>query len=664
MEKLYMGSAFYPEIYGKDLPTLERDIEMMKKGGFNAVRIAEFSWSCMEPHDGVFDFGWLHELVDRLYENGIYSILCTPSVTPPDWMTKKYPETLKMNDDGNRKQHGARRHCCSNSRIYRNYVRRINTRMAQEFAGHPAVIGWQLDNEISPERRGCSCPACMEKFHEHLARKFGTVEELNARWYLKLWSQEYESFEDVPHPHELTWSHPALIAEYIEFQSDTNAEFLHEQAETLRENGVTVPIGTDMMPIYTQNYPKTVAPLDVVQFNHYHSRENLWEAGFWFDYMQSLKPDVPFWVTETCTSANGSTSSSGLEYPLGFNRVNSLMPFAFGAAMNNYWLWRAHPGGHELMHGSVLTSQGRPVFNFNECEDVSRILTAAEDFLTGTKADYRGFAMSVSCKSDVMFNAQPTVAGFSYRRFIMDAWHDLFGSGMLPRLLEPCMPLDGVKVLYSPYLITLEEGNFAERLRAWIEAGGIWIAGPMTDIRNADGAKYLDSPFGMIEKLTGITCDYGITAHTVPALVDWNGKEAEAAVWTDVYSLQENQEVLAIYRSKSEPSPFDGGAAAAWCPVGKGGVIVLGTQPSREALQEIVAYAFEKAGMTAGVRSSENVVVVPRSGAAEGIVLCEVNHEKGEVYLDGAYQDVVSGEQVSGTVSVEPYTFQILKKID
>ena len=57
MEKLYMGSAFYPEIYGKDLPTFEQDVAMMKKGGFNAVRIAEFSWSCMEPHDGVFDFG-------------------------------------------------------------------------------------------------------------------------------------------------------------------------------------------------------------------------------------------------------------------------------------------------------------------------------------------------------------------------------------------------------------------------------------------------------------------------------------------------------------------------------------------------------------------------------------------------------------------------------
>ncbi len=175
------------------------------------------------------------------------------------------------------------------------------------------------------------------------------------------------------------------------------------------------------------------------------------------------------------------------------------MPFAFGAAMNNYWLWRAHPGGHELMHGHVITSQGRPVYNFNECEDVAHILTAAEGFLTGTKPDYRGFAMSVSCKSSVMFTAQPTVSGFNYRQAIMDAWHGFFGSGMLPRLLEPCMPLDGVRVLYSPFLMTLEEGDFAERLRAWIEAGGIWIAGPMTDIRNADGAEYLDSPFGLIE---------------------------------------------------------------------------------------------------------------------------------------------------------------------
>ena len=665
MKKLYMGAAFYPEVYGKDLPTLSEDIALMKEGGFNVVRVAEFSWSCMEPHDGEFDFAWLHRMVDTLWENGISVILCTPSVTPPDWLTRKYPEILKMNDDGNRKQHGARRHCCSNARIYRNYVRRINTRLAGEFADHPAVIGWQLDNEISPERRGCSCPACMERFHEYLRQKYGTVEELNRRWFLKLWSQEYESFEDVPHPHENTWSHPALIAEYMAFQSDTNAEFLHEQAETLRENGVRVPIGTDMMPIYTQHYPKTVAPLDIVQFNHYNHRDNLWEAGFWFDYMQGLKPDTPFWVTETSTGANGGASASGFAYPLGFNRVNSLLPFAFGAAMNNYWLWRAHPGGHELMHGSVITTQGRPVYNFGECRDIARILTAAEDFLSGTVTDYRGFAMSISCKSAMMFTAQPTVAGFDYRRRVLDLWHAYVGSGMLPELREPCMPLDDLQVLYSPCLMTLEEGDFPRRLRTWIENGGIWIAGPMTDIRNGDGAKYPDSPFGMIEKLTGIRCLYDMTAHSIPAKVDWNGLESDTDAWTDLFALTEGQESLAGYRSLSamDPSPFDGGTAAAWCPVGKGGMILLGTMPSAEALRKITAFAFDKAGVQPGTQSDGNIIAVERRGAVSGLMACEVEHRPGTLCLEGAYRDVVTGETVSGTLEMAPYEVRILERV-
>jgi beta-galactosidase GanA len=621
MQKLYMGAAFYPEVYGKDLPTLAEDIALMKRGGFNVMRIAEFSWSCMEPHDGVFDFDWLHRIVDTLWENGIHTIMCTPSVTPPDWLTRKYPETLKMNDDGNRRQHGARRHCCSNSRVYRAYTRRINTKLAQEFAGHPAIIGWQLDNEIAPERRGCSCPECMAEFHKRLAQKFGTVEELNRRWYLKLWSQEYESFEDVPHPHESTWSHPSLIEEYMAFQSDTNAEFLHEQAETLRENGVTAPIGTDMMPIYGQSYPKTVAPLDVVQFNHYHTRENLWESAFWHNYMQSLKPDVPFWNTETSTGANGSTAASGAEYPTGFNTMNSFLPYALGGEMNNYWLWRAHPAGHELMHGSVITTQGRPVYNFYESVELAKNLTKAEEFLTGTKTDFGGFVMSVSCKAGNMFAAQPTVSGFNYRSEIMKAYRATVGSGMLPRLAEPCMPLDGVKVLYSPYLATLEEGDFAERLEQWIRGGGVWVAGPMTDIRNADGAKYLNSPYGLIERLTGAKCEYGMTAHSVPVDVDFFGKTGDAAIWTDAFTPAEGNTVLAAYKSKSEPSVLDGMPAALCCAVGEGYVILLGTQPDRDAIQGVLRRAFELAGITPGVVSSPNVLAIPRSGAKSGLIL-------------------------------------------
>ncbi|MBQ3880133.1 MAG: beta-galactosidase [Oscillospiraceae bacterium] len=664
MKKLYLGAAYYPEVFGKDLPTLDEDIRYMKEGGFNVMRIAEFSWSSMEPHDGVFDFAWLHRIVDTLGENGIKTLMCTPSATPPAWLTKKYPETLAIEDTRIR-QHGERRHCCSNSAVFREYTRRIVEKMAQEFAHDKNVIGWQLDNEISPMERGCACPSCMRLFHDRLRGKFGTVENLNRAWNLGMWSQEYESFEDVPHPDKKTWSNPSLIAEYIDFSSDSHASFLHMQAKTLREGGVRVPIGTDMMPIFTQHYPKTVAPLDICQYNHYNTRENLWQAAFWFDYVQNLKPDVPFWNTETSTSFNGSAAAPDSHYPLGFCRINSLLPYAFGGEMNSYWLWRQHPSGHELMHGYVVSTQGRPVYNFGEIRDVSAILNKTEDFLTSTKVRRSGFAMSVSSTAGILFQAAPTVEGFDYRASLIARFGDFMGSGMLPELLDTTADLSGVKVLYSPYLMTLDQGDFASRLEAWIRDGGIWIAGPLTDIRDANIAKYPSSPYGMIERLTGIYNDFGLAASHIPARVRWlDWVECDASLWTDVFTLKEGMEPVAVYTKASEPSPVEGYAAAAFCPVGKGGVIVLGTQPSRAALLEVVDYAFEKAGIEPGVTSTDNVFAIPREGRENGLILAEVGCTAGSANLDGTYEDLVTGEKLSGETALAPYEFRVLRRVN
>ena len=665
MKKTYLGAAFYPEVYGKDLPTLKQDIEFMKKGGFNVMRIAEFSWSCMEPHDGVYDFEWLHTIVDTLAENGIKTIMCTPSATPPAWFTKKYPEALSIDESGRRKQHGARRHCCSNVPVYREYSCRIAEKLAKEFANDPAVIGWQLDNEIATFDRGCSCPDCMRAFHTRLRQKFGSIENLNKAWNLNMWSQAYESFEDIPHPDERTWSNPSLISEYTSFNSDSHADFMRIQAETLRANGVTAPIGTDMMPFFLQSHPKTTAPLDVIQFNHYNTLDNLWVSTFWFNYCQNLKPDVPFWNTETSTSFNGSAAIPAARYPLGFCRINTLLPFAFGGEMNCYWLWRSHPSGHELMHGSVITTQGRPLYNFNEIEQVSALLDKSEDFLASTKAGRPDFAMTASCNTGIMFIASPTVEKFDYIKKITEAYHSFFGTGMLPQVIEPCMPLDDVKVLYSPYLMTLEEGDFAARLEKWINDGGIWIAGPLTDIRNSELAKYPDSPYGILERITGIYNDFGMSAASIPAKVVWNsGLVGDTDVWTDVFTLTDGMESLATYYSNDiEPSPLDGLTAAAFCPVGKGGVIVLGTQPDAAAMAEIARYAYAKAGIDPGVTSDSNVLAIERIGERNGLVLAEVEHRAGSVQLDGSYRDLATGNIHSGTVELRPYGFMVLEKL-
>ncbi len=63
------------------------------------------------------------------------------------------------------------------------------------------------------------------------------------------------------------------------------------------------------------------------------------------------------------------------------------------------------------------------------------------------------------------------------------------------------------------------------------------------------------------------------------------------------------------------------------------------------------------------MKSSENVIVVQRSGKEEGIIVCETAYETGSVYLDGEYQDVVTGDTVRGTLELPPYGYQVLRKV-
>lgn len=676
IRKLWHGAAYYPEVWHFSEKVVEEDIRYMKEGGFNLMRMAEFAWSAMESREGCFELDEFHKVMDRLYENGIYTIMCTPSATPPSWLTLRNEETLQMTDEGRRFQHGSRRHGCSNSPLFRGYVMRICEKMAKRFGSHPGVIGWQIDNEIYPNirdvngaaDRGCCCPICLEKFHRRLEDKFKTVEQLNKAWSLRLWSQEYCSFDEVQHPHMRTWSHPSLITEWNNFRSDSNAEFVRLQAETLRENGVAAPIGTDMMPMGGQSYPDTNRALDVVQFNHYHGKDNLWEACFWYDYIRGIIPGAPFWNTETGMSYTGGASAYGYG-PKGFNIVNSLLPYALGGEANCYWLWRAHPAGQELMNGGVITSQGRPQYNFGECAEISGYLKGAEKFLLGTTVKNTGFAMTYSCKTWNMFEGQAISWGLDYQAQMNAAYGALLRANMRPWVIGEEADLNLYKVIYSPFMPCIDECGFGSRLAEWIESGGIWIAGPLTDIRDACGAKHGQNPTGRIEQLTGAYLKYAVPAITFPAPAEirWDIPGAhstaeKAQVWADGYETPENCERLGVYAE----GELKGLAAAFFAPIGSdgGGIVALGTKPSDKTLAEIASFAFLRKGLKKGPETSPNALAVERisaDGSEAGIIALEMGFAEGYVVLPRPMKNIITGEPLSGRVELNAYAALFLE---
>ena len=115
MEKKYISSSFTHFLHGGDynpeqwIDTKEiwdEDMRLMKLAGCNEMSVGIFSWSTLEPKENEYDFSFLDEILDKIYTAGGRVFLATPSGARPHWMADKYPEVLRVRNDGQRNRFG------------------------------------------------------------------------------------------------------------------------------------------------------------------------------------------------------------------------------------------------------------------------------------------------------------------------------------------------------------------------------------------------------------------------------------------------------------------------------------------------------------------------------------------------------------------------------
>lgn len=653
----YLGAAYYPEDW--PLEQIDQDVAIMKQTGMNCMRVGEFAWSRMEPRQGEYDFDWLHLAVNKLGAAGIATIMGTPTATPPAWLSQRYPEILGVTDTGLVKQHGARRHVCPNNPVYREHCARIVTNLAEEFGRDENIIGWQIDNEVYPRdisERGCCCPVCYAKFLEAMRAKFGSIDALNKAWCTDLWSQTYRSFEQLPLPRGTTWHHPSLVMAWMQFQSDSYVEYVHHQAAILHRH-TRQPVGTDMMPMLGVSYEKMMRNLEVVQHNHYHNTNDVWQAAFWMDYLRPLK-NRPFWNTETSTCWGGNVVAVGYMEE-GFCRANSWLPYALGGEANLYWLWRTHWAGHELMHGAVLSAAGRPMHTYGEVVEVANGLKAAGDFLRGTKPGEIGVGVHFSALSWNLFPTQPQVKGFMYQwQLLTGVIRPMMDAQLRADVIDPAADLAPYRMIASPFLPMLDESGLRQRLKQWIEAGGTWIVGPMSDKRNLEGAKFTNAPYGSLEEWGGVYCKCEIPGDPRQFKMKWDdGTEAEGSVWYDAMELR-GAEALATYTE----GPMRGLAAVTRRRMGRGQVVILGTMPKQPEMRKLLERLAADAHVPQAAKASPNLLVVPREGpAGKGLICIELQNKPATITLPQPATDVLTGKRHTGQVEFGPFGVMVLK---
>ena len=647
MRKIYVGAAYYPEMWAEE--EIDKDIAQMKELGVNCVRVGEFAWGKMEPREGEFDFSWLKTAVDKCYAAGIVTVMCTPTCTPPRWLLDAYEETRGVNAQNVRAEVSSRCHPCKTSTVMREKNAIIVERLAKEFGSHPGVIGWQIDNEIFPYGDGCYCPLCVAAFREYLQKKYGTIERLNAAWGMVRWSLEYKDFDAVLPPRAGQWRHPSLCTEWFRFQCAQIDSYVHAQAAIIRAYS-SAPIGTDMMRTNHFGYYEINEKLDVVQYNHYEPADLLPGTAFAYDFLRCVK-DKPFWVTETQVGWNGSEFAEFGYRPVGACYVNTWLPVAKGAEMNSYWLFRSHPNGHELAHGALLSTSGRPYRVSEEVRHAAKDFKACSAFLTESEIRAK-IALHYSSTAMKNFVAAPMVKGFDYRESVMRKFYDAFRHYNVDVIDTP-HTLDGYDVLFSPFLTTVDENGLKERVIDWVQNGGTWIVGPMSDIMTDYTSKYTNAPYSFLEEFAGV-----YTRYQLPVANDLfraKGREGEEFPLSDCYDAYElrGAHSLAEYCS----GEFCGFSVIAEREIGKGKVILLGSVVPQEVLRRL-------AGVLPIAEASSNVVLTERSGGHTGIIAVETENESGYIVLNKKYRDLLSGLVLTGRVSVAPYTVYVLEECE
>ncbi|GAB7216212.1 hypothetical protein OS42_28230 [Dickeya oryzae] len=124
VEGLLHGADYNPEQWENYPGMIDDDIAMMKQVKCNVMSVGIFSWSKLEPQEGVYRFDWLDEVIDKLYQQGISVFLATPSGARPAWMSQRYPEILRVGRDRVPALHGGRHNHCLSSPVYRDKVQK------------------------------------------------------------------------------------------------------------------------------------------------------------------------------------------------------------------------------------------------------------------------------------------------------------------------------------------------------------------------------------------------------------------------------------------------------------------------------------------------------------------------------------------------------------
>ena len=493
--KRTLGTCYYPEHWPEEFWAM--DASRMAEAGLTWVRIAEFSWSRLEPTPDAFQWDWLDRAIEVLGEAGLKIVLGTPTATPPRWMISKHPDMLAVDANGDPRKFGSRRHYCFSHPGYLEESRRITRLMAERYGKNRHVAAWQTDNEYGCHDTTLSySDAARMGFRRWLADRYGDIRSLNVAWGNVFWSMEYRSFDDIDLPNlTVTEPNPAHVQDFRRYSSDMVVAFNKVQVDEIKALS-DAPVSHNFMG-------------RVTDFDHFAVGDDLeiatWDSyplGFLEDrvgaspadqraYSRQGDPDFQafhhdlyravgrgrWWVMEQQPGPVNWAPYNPSPLP-GMVRLWTWEAFAHGAEAVCYFRWRQVPFGQEQLHAGLLRCDSKDAPAMAEVVQVAAELAETPE----VQPVQAPVALIFDYDADWAWSTQPHGAGLSYFGLVFDQYKALRRAGMSVDIVSSRnKDFAGYKLILAPGVMHLPDGLRA----ALATAPGHICYGPRTGARDA-----------------------------------------------------------------------------------------------------------------------------------------------------------------------------------
>lgn len=650
-----VGVDYYPEHWDEERWSV--DARLMREAGISVVRLAEFSWCKLEPEEGKYDFSWLDRALEVLHREGIQAILGTPTATPPAWLHQRYdiyPRDARRYPLG----FGTRLQRCLNHPVMRRYSRLITEAMVSHYAQHPAVIGWQTDNEF--EANLCYCDVCADLFRQWLQRKYGSLEALNKAWGTIFWSQEYTNWSQIPLPWVARCGqahNPSLWLDYRRFAPESTVSFQREQVEIIRRLAPHHFITHNFMGLHDSvDYFALAQDLDFVSWDNYPGGnwKDAGHADLAHDVMRGIK-GKNFWVMEEQSGIPGWDRIGRRPAP-GQIRAWAWQAVAHGADAVVFFRWRSCLYGTEQYWHGILNHDGIPRRRYREVARFGEEMKRLSGELDGTTVRHQ-VAILNSYEQNWALQIQPQVDGLRWWDQVRRYYHSLRRLGVGVDIVPIDADLSGYRLVIAPswYLMTEDD---AERFKGYVQRGGILVINPRTGVKNALNVCRTEPLPALLSEIAGVEIDdYDPLGSDGNRVRLQSGEEFTTSVWADALILKGAEQI-----AKYTHSIFAGEPAIARHRFGDGTVYTFGTYGEPALYDTLLERMLNEAGVERLQDVPPDVDACWREGErARYLILVNLSGEERIVPVPEGASLVLGSVPQAGRAHLPPYEVGIYR---